>query len=153
MVDTDSKRDSETSTKSEKSGLSSKQNASETPQGYLLLQHAITKPLVLPALTCALEQDLRKYAKERVGAFVRTEHETGYSIEGNNLEILIWALGLICMEWSLENLGRKSNIGHCQKHKDNLPCNEGVKLHKEMYDACKKSFEEVIRKSNPHLPT
>ncbi len=114
--------------------------------GYNMIQEALSKStpneLVVGLVPRAME-----VAKDRIGQRDNDGCNTHY--HEDSVELFIWALGLICQEWILENLRLKSLDGHCWTHKQQSgsPCAQGSTFHKELYESCKKSFEEVLRSS------
>ena len=72
------------------------------------------------------------------------------SYDHNNVEYVIWVLSLMFMSWSVTNLKRKTQNGHCQNvnhsHSDKNPrlCQEGTKFHQEFYDEYIKTFKDLL---------
>jgi len=58
-------------------------------------------------------------------------------------ELLMWALGLISIRWTLYLLKRKAIEGTCHVHE--LPCTDSQKFHSELFDEVQKNFEELIK--------
>jgi hypothetical protein len=59
-------------------------------------------------------------------------------------------MALMFMSWSITNLKRKRQNGHCQNinhpHGNTNPryCQEGTKFHQELYNECVKTFEDLL---------
>jgi hypothetical protein len=80
----------------------------------------------------------------------RKQDECLISYDHNNVEYVIWVLSLMFMSWSVTNLKRKTENGHCQNinhsHGDKNPrlCQEGTKFHQEFYDEYIKTFKDLL---------
>ena len=76
------------------------------------------------------------------------------SYDYKNAEYVIWVMALMFMSWSITNLKRKTQNGHCQNinhpHGDTNPrlCEEGTKFHRELYNECVESFRGLLNHSN-----
>lgn len=81
-----------------------------------------------------------EYSFNRIGRHEKIECGLVY-YENTNAKFF-WALGLMCLEWTLGILDQMSKEGHCYKHIK--PCPESVDFHRELYELCKKSFLEVL---------
>jgi len=110
------------------------------PQVSSLYSYMLGLGLVPPAIDVA---------RDRIGTKSNSECQTTYT--EHHYEPFIWALGLICLEWIMEDLRRKAEEGHCHTHKKELgrPCEKGSEFHKALYEECKKSFEDVLKNSRP----
>jgi len=117
--------------------------------GYELIQNALSSPFGIHELALKLVPGAVEIGQHRIGKKSNPDCATEYT-EGH-VEIFIWALGLMCQEWILENLSKKSSEGHCWTHKQNTkqPCEKGAKFHKSLYEECRRTFEEVLK--NSHL--
>jgi hypothetical protein len=84
----------------------------------------------------------------------RKDDESRVSYDHNNVEYVVWVMALMFMSWSIINLKRKTQNGHCQNiehpHGDTNPrsCQEGTKFHKELYYECVKTFEDLLSHPN-----
>jgi hypothetical protein len=84
----------------------------------------------------------------------RKDDECRVSYDHNNVEYVIWVMALMFMSWSITNLKRKRQNGHCQNinhpHGNTNPryCQEGTKFHQELYNECVKTFEDLLTLSN-----
>ena len=120
---------------------------SSEPNGYEIVQNALSGQMALHELALRLVPAAIETGKTRIGARMNPECKTEYA--ENGVEIFLWSLALMCQEWILENLRRKSQDGHCWAHKqrDKKPCEEGSKFHSALYWECKESFEDVLKRS------
>jgi hypothetical protein len=84
----------------------------------------------------------------------RKQDECRVNYDHNNVEYIIWVMALMFMSWSITNLKRKMQNGHCRNidhpHGDRNPrlCQEGTKFHQELYNECAKTFEDLLIQSN-----
>jgi hypothetical protein len=86
----------------------------------------------------------------------KEECELHYHNTNSNLENKLWGLALICTAWTINNLKRKTEEGHCRRHRDtesNLPCKLSAEFHNEIYLECIKSFEDIINVAKESPPT
>jgi hypothetical protein len=89
-----------------------------------------------------------KYLDRRKG------DECRVSYDHNNVEYVVWVMALMFMSWSITNLKRKIQNGHCQNiehpHGDSNPryCQEGTKFHQELYKECVRTFRDLVIHSN-----
>ena len=80
----------------------------------------------------------------------RKKDECLVSYDHNHVEYVMWVLSLMFMSWSVTNLKRKTQNGHCQNvnhsHGDKNPrhCQEGTKFHQEFYNEYIKSFKDLL---------
>lgn len=114
--------------------------------GYDIIQKALSQPDGLYGLSLKLVPGALEIGQNRIGKRSNPECNTEYT-EGH-AEIFIWALGLMCQEWILENFRKKSEDGHCWTHKK--PCENGSEFHKNLFMECKGSFEDALK--NAHAP-
>jgi hypothetical protein len=116
--------------------------------GYKIIQNALSQPNGLYELTLSLVPGAIEISRKRIGTKSNSECSTEYSEK--HVETFLWALGLMCQEWILENFRRKSMDGHCWTHKqkDGQRCMKGAEFHKKLYEECKKSFEAVLTSSS-----
>jgi hypothetical protein len=112
--------------------------------GYEIIQGSLSSPMSIQELALKLVPGAIEIGRSRIGTKSNPECKTEYNEV--SLEIFVWALGLMCQEWILENLNRKSNDGHCWTHKqqNQKPCSMGADFHKNLYEECKKTFREVL---------
>jgi hypothetical protein len=111
--------------------------------GYDIIQEALSSPNGLYELALKLVPSAVKIGRSRIEKKSNPECLTEYG--ENHVETFIWSLGLMCQEWILENFRRKSENGHCWNQNHEKPCKEGSKFHKNLYEECKRSFEEIIK--------
>jgi hypothetical protein len=84
----------------------------------------------------------------------RKQDECRISYDHNNAEYVIWVMALMFMSWSITNLKRKTQNGHCQNidhpHGDMNPrrCQEGTKFHQELYDEYIKTLKDLLNHSD-----
>lgn len=119
--------------------------------GYDIIQQIIGRIEIQELLT-RLGPFIPNYVNERVGRWQNPECGTFYSGNGSQSpESIFWALGLMSVEWILVDLQQKTRETHCNTHKRQTggSCDKGREFHKRMYEACKKSFEDAIKQSNP----
>jgi hypothetical protein len=118
--------------------------------GYEIIQRALSSPDGIYELALKLVPGAVEIGRSRIGNKSNPECATEYTEA--HVEIFIWALGLMCQEWVLENFSRKSEDGHCRTHKQTqqVPCKKGSEFHKNLYEECKRTFEDVLR--NAHAP-
>jgi hypothetical protein len=86
----------------------------------------------------------------------KEECDLHYHNTDGNLENRMWGLALICTSWIIINLKRKTEEGHCRKHRDmesNIPCKLSTEFHNEIYLECIKSFEQIIKVAKQHPPS
>jgi hypothetical protein len=121
----------------------------EVKTGYQIIADILAQPDVVvqsqvdfPKLLERLVPYVKEYSRKRIETHKNLDCGTIYA--ENSLEHLIWALGLICEEWTLEILRLKTVNGHCYTHK--LPCPNGSQFHKELHEICQKSFKEALEK-------
>jgi hypothetical protein len=121
----------------------------EVKTGYQIIADILAQPDVVfqsqvdfPKLLEKLVPYIEEYSRKRIETHKNLDCGTIYT--ENSCEHMIWALGLICEEWTLEILRLKTVNGHCYNHK--LPCPKGSKFHKELYGICQKSFKEELEK-------
>ena len=81
-------------------------------------------------------------SKVRIGEKNNKGCGTVYNEE--SVDTFIWALGMMCQEWILENLYNKAMSGHCHRH--GLPCKKGSEFHNNLYNECLKSFKAILNK-------
>ncbi len=80
----------------------------------------------------------------------RKQDECRVSYDHNNVEYILWVMALMFMSWSVTNLKRKTENGHCQNidhpHGDTNPrlCKEGTIFHQELYSECVKTFKDLL---------
>jgi hypothetical protein len=80
----------------------------------------------------------------------RKHDECFVSYDHNNVEYVVWVMALMFMSWSITNLKRKTQNGHCQNvnhsHGDTNPrlCQEGAKFHQDLYNECIKTFGDLL---------
>ena len=80
----------------------------------------------------------------------RKQDECRVSYDHNNVEYILWMMTLMFMSWSVTNLKRKAQNGHCQNidhaHGDTNPrlCKEGTIFHQELYNECIKTFKDLL---------
>lgn len=113
--------------------------------GYDIVQNALSSPIGFYELVLKLVPGASEISRSRIKN--KSNKECGTEYGENSPEIFIWALGLMCQEWVLENFRRKSEDGHCWTHKQNnqKPCKKGAEFHKNLFIECKKSFEELLK--------
>jgi len=112
--------------------------------GYSIIQNVLTPPFTFDELMIKLLPGALEISKARIGTKNNQECQTIYNESG--VDTFIWALGIMCQEWLLENLYRKSVNGHCHKH--TLPCGVGAAFHKNLLKEYLKSSEKLLIKYN-----
>lgn len=78
----------------------------------------------------------------------RTEADCGLSYDEDNNEYRIWIIALMTTSWIITNWEKKTEDGHCQNKghwsdEQHQFCPVGSKFHKELYDECIKTFENI----------
>jgi hypothetical protein len=116
--------------------------------GYNIIQNALLSPLTFYELVIKLVLGALEINKVRIGE--KSNQECGTIYNERSVDTFIWALGIMCQEWILENLRKKSAEGHCWTHKQNTkqPCEKGAEFHKSLYEECRRTFEEVLKTSH-----
>jgi hypothetical protein len=114
----------------------------------LIKQNVNTSQTIYPMLfTLKLEQETASKSSE-----ILEDKRLGECMEHR-----MWMLSLITMSWTLRNLKGKIEVGSC--HNINHPhgsreprmCNIGSEFHRDFYNDCIRSFENILRiaKENP----
>lgn len=113
--------------------------------GYEIIQKTLSSPNGFYELALKLVPGAVEIGQIRIGK--KSNPDCGTEYAESHVEIFIWALGLMCQEWVLENFSRKSIDGHCWTHKQiqQVPCKKGSEFHKNLFEECKRTFEEVLR--------
>jgi len=81
-------------------------------------------------------------SKVRIGEKSNKDCDTVYN--ESSVDTVIWALGIMCEEWILENLHNKIMNGHCRRH--SLPCKDGSEFHKNLFEECLKNLKAILKK-------
>jgi hypothetical protein len=106
--------------------------------------------------------DLSKLANDKSKEFFNSRYNrdcrVGYT--DCNVEYMMWMIALMSVSWSIINLRNKTENGHCQNntpdhgHPNKNPplCHHGSEFHKEFYNDCILSFENILNNLRSNSP-
>jgi hypothetical protein len=110
------------------------------PNGLFIIDRLITKSGLTVDGYLKLIPRIYDYGLSKIGCFSNSFCDLNYDEKSN--EMFFWTLGLMSLEWVLGILNLKLSEGLCEKHVE--PCEESIEFHKEMFERCKKSIQEVL---------
>ena len=88
---------------------------------------------------------LFEYSITNIREYHKNDCNLHYTAEGSH-EILMWGLGLMCLEYSLEVFKDKMIKGHCNAHGE--PCEDGSAFHNRVLHDCLSSYHSIIDREN-----
>lgn len=98
----------------------------------------------MKSLAQCLMENSRGVAREYLKNAGNEECKTEYS--ENNVEYLLWSLGILCSAWAAEIFRHKALDGHCYTHEK--PCRKGSELHAQLHRDLVESLQHLVNLLN-----